>query len=111
MKDHSISVDKAIYATSIVDKYLDNATVNTSKKFYNTTLASDTIFTRADSSTSDEYIDNLTREFNIHYRACIGSLIYLLSTRADLILSVHKLEKFSSNTRKINFKVLVNILR
>ena len=43
MKDHSISVDQAIYATSIVEKYLDTSTVKVSTKFYNTTLKSDMI--------------------------------------------------------------------
>ena len=32
LKDHSISVDQARYATSIVAKYLDTATVKVSKK-------------------------------------------------------------------------------
>ena len=48
IKDHSISVDKARYATSIVEKYLDIATVKTSTQFYKTNLPSDTIFTKAD---------------------------------------------------------------
>ena len=33
MKDHSISVDQARYATSIVVKYLDTTTVKASTKF------------------------------------------------------------------------------
>ena len=37
-KDNSISVDQARYATSIVAKYLDTATVKVSKKFYKTTF-------------------------------------------------------------------------
>ena len=69
MKDHSISVDQARYATSIVAKYLDTATVKASTKFYKTTLPSDMIFTKYDTSTSDEQVEKLTREFNIHYRA------------------------------------------
>ena len=69
------------------------------------------IFTKSDASTSDEKVDKLTREFNIHYRACIGSLIYLLSTRMDLSFAVHKLENFPSNPGKVHFKGLVNILR
>ena len=72
MKDHSISVDQDIYATSIVAKYLDTATVNTSKNVYNTNFPSDMIFTKYDVSTSDEKVENLTREFNIHYRSCVG---------------------------------------
>ena len=52
MKDHYISVYQARYATSVVAKYLDTTTVNTSKTFYKTTLPSDMIFTKADASTS-----------------------------------------------------------
>ena len=49
--------------------------------------------------------------FNIHYRACIGSLIYLLPTRVDLSLSVHKLAKFPANPGKLQFEGLVHLLR
>ena len=52
MKDHYISVDKAIYATSIVAKYLDTATVKVSTKFYKTTFPAGMIFTKEDVSTS-----------------------------------------------------------
>ena len=82
--DNSISVDQAIYATSIIAKYLYTAIVKVSKKNYKTTLSVDIIFTKEDVSTSDEQVEKLTREYNIHYRACIASLIYLLSTRVDL---------------------------
>ena len=75
LKDHSISVDQARYTTSIVEKYLDNTTVKVSKTFYKTTFPDDMIFTKEDVSTSDEQVEKLTREYNIHYRACIGSLI------------------------------------
>ena len=56
LKDHSVSLDQARYATSIVAKYLDTATVKLSKKFYKTTLPVDMIFTKEDVSTSDEQI-------------------------------------------------------
>ena len=82
------------YATSVVAKYLETATVKSSKRFYKTTLPADMIFTKEDLSNSDEQVEKLTREYNIHYRDCIGSLIYLLSTIVDLSFSVHKLEKF-----------------
>ena len=111
MKDNSITVDQAIYATSIVAKYLDNATVKASTKFYKTTLPSDIIFTTDDTYTSDKQVEKLTTKFNIHYRACIGSLIYLLSTRVDLSFAVHKLEKFSSKPGKVHFEGLVHLLR
>ena len=110
MKDHSIYVDQAIYATSIVAKYLDTATVKTSKKFYMTIFPSDIIFKKHDTSTSYEQVEKLTREFNIHYRACIGSMLYLLSTRVDLNFAVHKLEKFSENPDEVHFERLVHLL-
>ena len=72
LKDHSISLDQAIYATSIVAKYLYIDIVKSSTKFYNTTLPSDMIFTKADAYTSDEQVDKFTRGFNLHYRVCIG---------------------------------------
>ena len=62
------------------------------------------IFTKTDASTSDEKVDKLTREFNIHYRACIGYLIYLLSTRVDMSFAVHKLAKFSAKPGKVHFE-------
>ena len=69
LKDHSICVDQARYATSIVAKYLDTAKFKVSNKLYKTTLSSDMIFTKEDVSTSHEQVENLTREYNIHYRS------------------------------------------
>ena len=67
------------------------------------------IFTKEDVSTSDGQVEKLTSEFNIHYRSCIGSLIYLLSTRVDLSFEVHKLEKFSANPGKVHFEGLIHL--
>ena len=111
MKDHSIYVDQDRYFTSTVTKYLDAATVKVITKFYNTTFPADVIYTKEDVSTSDEQVENLTREFNIHYRDCIGSLIYLLSTRVDFIVEVHKLAKFSANPGIVHFEGLIHLLR
>ena len=66
------------------------------------------IFTKDDASTSDDQVDKLSREFNIHYRDCIGSLIYVLSTRVDLSFAVQKLAKFSSNSGRVKFEGLVH---
>ena len=62
LKDHSISVDQARYATSIVAKYLDTVIVKVSNRFYKTTIPADMIFTKEDVSTSDEQVERLTRE-------------------------------------------------
>ena len=72
IKDHSISVDQAKYATSIFEKHFNNATVNSSTKFYKTTFPADMIFTKDDTYIIDEQVGKLTREFKIHYIACIG---------------------------------------
>ena len=61
MKDHSIPLDNSRYASSSVEKYLDTATVKASKTFLKNTLPSDMIFTKSDTSTSDEQVDKLTR--------------------------------------------------
>ena len=53
LKDHSISVDQARYATSIFAKHLDTASVKVSTNFYKTTFPADMIFTKKDVSTSD----------------------------------------------------------
>ena len=111
LKDHSISVDQDRYATSIVVEHLDTATVLVSTKFYKKTFPANVIFTKEDVSTSDEQVEKLTREYNIHYRAFIGSLIYLFSTRVDLSFAVHKLAKFSTNHGKVHFEGLIHLLR
>ena len=94
MTDHSIPVYQAIYATSVVGKYLDPAKVKTSTDFHNTTLPSDIIFTKSGASISDEQVEKLTSEFNIHYRNFIGYLVYLLSTRLDLIFQYTSYQSF-----------------
>ena len=99
-------MDQARYVTYIVSKYLDTATFKVNSKLYKTTFPDDMIFTKEDVSTSDEQDEKLTREYNIHYRSCIGSLIYLLSTRVDLSFAVHNLAKFSANPGKVHFEII-----
>ena len=61
MKDHYISVDQDKYTTFVVAKYFDTAIVKTSTKFYKIILTSDMIFTKDDTSISDEQVENSTR--------------------------------------------------
>ena len=56
LKYHSIPLDKAIYATSVVVNHLDTDTIKENSKFLNTTLPYDIIFTKEDYSTSDEHV-------------------------------------------------------
>ena len=111
MKHHSISVDQYRYTTYIVAKYLYTATFKTGTKFYKTNIPSDMIFAKYDASTSDEKVEILIREFNINYKACIVSLVDLLSTRVDLSFAVHNLAMFSLKPVKVHFEGLVHILR
>ena len=60
IKDHSISVDQARYAASIVAKYIYNSTAKKSTKFIRP-IFYHIILTKDDVSTSDEQVDNLTR--------------------------------------------------
>ena len=54
MNYFSISVDQAIYATSVIERYLDTDIFKTGKKFYKTTLLYDIIFKQVDAYTSDD---------------------------------------------------------
>ena len=111
MKDHSISVDQAKYATSIVAKYLDTEKEQVSTKVYKTTLTADMILTKEYISTSDEQFDKFTREFNINYKGFIVLLIDLLPTRLYLSFTLHKFAKFSANPGKLQFELFVHLLR
>ena len=86
MKDHSISEDQAKYSTFVVDKHLDTDKVKTSTNFYKNTFPYDMIFIKDSLSNSYEQVYKLAREFNIHYRSCIGSLVCLLSKSVALSL-------------------------
>ena len=94
LKDHSFLVHQDIYATSAVAKCLDTVPVDTSEKLNKTNFQYYIIFIKNNPSTRYNQVEKLTREFNINYRACIGSFIYLFSNRVDLIFEVHKLAKF-----------------
>ena len=76
MKDNYIYVDQARYATSIFAKYLDTDTVKKSTNVYKNNSPFGMIFYKSDTSNSDKQVNKLTREFNIHYRSCIGNFIY-----------------------------------
>ena len=58
-----------------------------------------------------EQVEMFSREYNIHYRACVGSLLYILSTREFLCFALYKLSRFSSNPGKAHFEILVHLLK
>ena len=59
------------------------------------------IFTKNDASKNGVQVKDLMRKYNVHYRACIGALIYLTATRVNISFPVSKLAKFSANPGKI----------
>ena len=61
LKDHSISVNQDICATSSVAKYLYTATIKEDSKFHENNLRNNMIFTKEDASNSDEEVDVLYR--------------------------------------------------
>ena len=63
-----------------MSKYLDTVTVNEIFKFHKTTLRHDMILANEYASTSDKQVEVLSKEYIIHYGACVGSIIYILST-------------------------------
>ena len=60
LKENSISVNQARYATSVLAKYIYTITVKKNKRFYKTTFPSDMIFTKYDVSTSDDQVEKLS---------------------------------------------------
>ena len=95
LKDYYIPVYQDRYATSLIVKYPDTATIKENSRFQKNTLTHDMIFIKEYASASDKQVGVLYRELKNYYRSCVGSLIYLLSSRSDLCIAVHKMAKFS----------------
>ena len=62
LKDHSLSVDQAKYATSVIKDYLDTSTIKENPKFHKTTLPHDMILTKEYASISGEKVGVLSIE-------------------------------------------------
>ena len=55
-------MDQAIYDTFVVPKYLDNVTIKENSKYHKTTFPHGMIFTKEDSSNSDEQVEVISIE-------------------------------------------------
>jgi hypothetical protein len=64
-----------------------------------------------DRSNTSEEAAQLAAEFNLKYTSCIGSLIYLLVTRADIFYTANKLAKFMQKPGRIHFLAIIDVLR
>ena len=56
-------------------------------------------------------MEEISREYNINYNDCVGSIIYILSVRVYLCLAVNKFIKFLSNIGNVHFEGLLHLLR
>ena len=92
----NITIDQSRYALNIVNKYLGN---HSTEKAVNRPLPYDFVATKADCSTSDKEVENLSQEYRLDYPSVIGSLIYLMNTRPDISFTVTKLAKIYAKSR------------
>ena len=99
-------MDQSRYDTSVVAKYIYTAAIKENSNFNQTNLPHDMIFTKEDAYTRDEQVEVLSLYYIIHYRSCLGSLIYILSKIMDLCFAVQNLETFLSNTGKVHFLLI-----
>ena len=65
-------MDKSIYATSVVGKYLETAAIKETSNFHQTKLPHDIIFIKEYASTNDEKVQVFYREYIIHYIDSVG---------------------------------------
>ena len=103
MKGRSIFVDQARYATFIVAKYLDTATVNASTKFYNTTFPPDMILTKYDTSTSTRYIFEFNTSLPSHRHR-------ILSVVVKILLILNGIKKGTNIPIRINLPLVFILL-
>ena len=61
------------------------------------------VLTKEDASKSDEQVEQISRDYNTQYRACVRLIIYILSKIVDFCFAVNKLIKFSPNPGKVHF--------
>jgi len=110
-QNFAIELDQRRYCLSILKKYLDTAGCPRNNSLVTTPLPLDFIPTSEDCSLDKKEVTNLEEEFNFEYASCIGSLIYLTTTRTDILFAVNKLAKFSKSPGRTHFNVLIRYLR
>ena len=71
LNDHSISVYQDIYMLYLLLKKSKHCYNNNKSKFHKNNLSHDRKCNKEDASTSDEPVEVLSIEYNIHFRACV----------------------------------------
>ena len=77
IRDHSISVDQEMYATYVLENYLETDTIKENSKFHRNTVPHNMIFIKKYDSTRNEKAEILYRAYNIQYINVLGQIIYL----------------------------------
>jgi hypothetical protein len=111
MASYNIELGQSRYCQSIVRKYLDTAGRKKILSFHPMPLPSNFIPSVADCAVDEVTSKQLSIEYNIDYASCVGSLIYLGMTSADIVYAVNKLTKFTHKPGKIHFNALIHLLR
>ena len=102
------TLDQSRYTLSVVDKYLGAVS---NRKKVNRPLASGWEPSKKHCSQSDAEVDALSSEYRLDYPAVIGSLIYLMNTRPDIIFAVTKLAKFMRYPGRDHFVAVIHLLQ
>ena len=107
-KSKNFTIDQSRYAKNIVKKYLGHS--EPLGKVYRP-LPAEFIATKENCSKTDVEVRQLSEEYRIEYPAVIGSLIYLLNTRPDLMFAVTKLAKFMRMPGRFHFQAVIHVLK
>jgi hypothetical protein len=91
-------------------RYLDSASCKNVIHPHTTPLPSGFTPLLEDLFASDALAHDLSIEYKIDLRSCIGSLIYLNLNHTDNLYAVNKLDKFAHHPGKVYFEVLVHVL-
>ena len=104
IKDPSISVDQYRYDTSVVANNLDTATIKENSKFHKTSLPRYMKFTKEDSSKSYEQVGVLSIQYNINYKSCLVSIIYIFLKEFIYVLHYTSWKSFHQTLVKYNLR-------
>jgi hypothetical protein len=100
LRSFDIKLDQNCYCKAIVKKYLDTAGCAKNIRQHDTPLPSGFIPTSDDCPSTERESQELSTAFNIDFASCIGSLIYLSMTQADIIYAVNKMAKLTRKPDK-----------
>lgn len=111
-RDHigNYTLDQARYIKTVTDKFLripESENDSITQRF----LPADFLPTKNDCSLDEKSVKLLETEFGFEYSSAIGSLIYILNTRPDVMFPIMKLAKFMQKPGRVHFEALIHLLK